>query len=70
MRVYCYLPETGVYQGEDFMDEGQLDVAEGVTPVAPPKYVCGQVPVFDRSRQCWKLIKLSGKAIPPSMDQS
>ncbi|MGB9079759.1 MAG: hypothetical protein WCD00_00575 [Desulfuromonadaceae bacterium] len=69
VRVYCYCPETGVYQGEDFIDECRLDVTEGVTRIAPPIYVCGEVPFFDTSTQCWHLIKLSGKRLQ-SMDQS
>ena len=70
MRVYCYCPVTGVYQGEDFLDECQLDVTEGVTGIAPPIHLRGEVPVFDRSRQCWELIKLSGKKMPQPGDQS
>ena len=38
MRVYCYCPETGVYQGEDFLDGCRLEPAEGVTRIAPPQY--------------------------------
>lgn len=70
MKVYCYCPETGVYQGEDFLDEFLVDITEGVTRIAPPKYVCGEVPVFDTSTQCWNVIRLSGKRLPPPMDQS
>lgn len=70
MRVYCYCPVTGLYQGEDFLDECQLDATEGVTCIAPPIHLRGEVPVFDRSRQCWELIKLSGKKMPPPGDQS
>jgi hypothetical protein len=70
VKVYFYSTETGVYQGEDFLDERHLEVIEGVTRIVPPKYVCGEVPVFDTSRQCWNLIKVSGKKLPPPMDQS
>jgi len=70
VRVYCYCPETGVYQGEDFLDECRLDSTEGVTRIAPPTYACGEVPVFDRSTQCWNLIKLPGKRLTATMDQS
>ena len=61
MRVYCYCPETGLYQAEDFLDEWRLDSTEGVTRIAPPIYVCGEVPVFDASTQSWNLIKLPGE---------
>ena len=70
VRVYCYSPETGVYQGEDFLDEGEFDTIEGVTPIVPPIYARGEVPVFDPSTQSWKLVKLSRKRLPPPMDQS
>ena len=60
MRVYCYCPETGVYQGEDFMDECQLDYTEGVTKIAPPQYARGEVPIFDTLLQRWNVIKLAG----------
>lgn len=70
MRVYCYCPETGVYQGEDFVDDCLLDVTEGVTRIAPPKYARGEAPVFDAATQCWNLIKISGKRLPPPMDRS
>jgi len=70
LRVYCYSPETGVYQGEDFLDEREVDSTEGVTPIAPPIYVHGEVPVFDPSTQSWNLIKLTGKRLPPPMNQS
>jgi len=63
VRVYCYCPETGVYQGEDFLDECQLDIIEGVTRIAPPKYVSGEVPVFDTSTQSWKLTELSKRKV-------
>lgn len=70
MRVYCYSLETGVYQGEDFLDERELASTEGVTPIAPPEYLRGEVPVFDPSTQSWNLVKLSGKRFPSPMDQS
>lgn len=69
VRVYCYCPGTGVYQGEDFLDECRLDSTEGVTHIAPPIYVYGEVPVFDTATHCWSLIKLSGKRLPSPMDQ-
>ena len=70
MKVYFYSTETGVYQGETFLDDRHVEVIEGVTRIAPPIYLRGEVPVFDTSTQCWKLVKLSGKKLPPPMDQS
>lgn len=70
VRVYCYCPETGMYQGEDFVEECRLDSIEGVTCIAPPVHVYGEVPVFDTSTHCWNIIKLPGKRRSPPMDQS
>lgn len=70
VRVYLYCPETGVYQGEDFLDERELGCTEGVTRIAPPVHVRGEAPVFDASTQCWSLVKLPGKRLSPPMDQS
>lgn len=70
VRVYCYCPETGVYQGEDFMDECRLDSIEGATRIAPPVHGHGEVPVFDTSAHCWNIIKLPKKRRSPPMDQS
>lgn len=68
VRVYCFCPATGVYQGEDFLDECQLESTEGITSIAPPNYVRGEVPVFYSAAQRWEVMKLSGKGI--SKDKS
>ena len=68
MKVYFYSLETGVYQGEDFLDERQLDFVEGVTRCAPPIYLRGEAPVFDAATECWKVLKFSGKRPPPPKD--
>lgn len=67
MRVYCYCPETGVYQGEDFLDKYPLDSVEGVTNLEPPQYSRDQVPVYDKALQCWNLIELTEKSVSPLM---
>ncbi|MFZ2951345.1 MAG: hypothetical protein WA003_17860 [Desulfuromonadaceae bacterium] len=70
VRVYCYCPETGMYQGEDFAEECRLDSIEGVTCIAPPVHVYGEVPVFDITAHCWNIIKLPKKRRSSPMDQS
>lgn len=70
MRVYCYCPETGVYQGEDFLEECLLDCVEGVTKLAPPQYSRGLAPVYDKTLHCWNLIELTGKSVTHQMDKT
>lgn len=55
VKVYYYCPETGLYQGEGFLDKKDLDKVPGVTAVAPPPYAKPEVPVFDASSECWTL---------------
>jgi len=55
VRAYYFSPETGLYQGETFLDQGDLETLEGVTTVAPPVYGKGEVPLFDSHAQCWRL---------------
>lgn len=69
MRIYYFCPETGVYQGEDFLDESRLDSIDGVTNLAPPQYSRGQAPVYDKTLQRWNLIELTGKSVTPQMDK-
>lgn len=59
MRVYVYSPETGYFQGEDFIEDSRLDTIEGATRVVPPVYHRGELPVFDRSLQCWRVVTKS-----------
>ena len=70
VRVFLYCPETGVYQGEDFVEECRFDRTEGATHIAPPICVYGEVPMFDTSTKCWRIIKLPKKRLSPPMDQS
>ncbi len=58
-RVYYYSPETGVYQGEDFLDEREIDSTKGVTLLEPPLYGRGEVLIFDLISQCWNLVNIN-----------
>ena len=55
VRVYYFSPETGLYQGEAFLDQRDLGHLEGVTSIAPPSYGCGEVPLFDPRTQSWRV---------------
>jgi two-component system, OmpR family, sensor histidine kinase KdpD len=63
VRVYYFSPETGLYQGEAFLDQGDLGKLEGVTSIAPPSYGRGEVPLFDADTQIWKLRKLQQASV-------
>lgn len=56
MKAYLFNTETGLYEGETFEDAAMLKYEDGITPVPPPDFDHGQVPVFDRSRNGWAVI--------------
>jgi hypothetical protein len=62
MKIYHFNPDTGVYLGEDFADEGLLKgdafiVPPDATTLAPPRQA-GYVAVFDVQTLQWSLCKL------------
>ncbi len=59
MKLYQFNFETGVYEGEIFGDSDTLRYDEGVTPVPPPPYGPGHVPVFDVEKQTWRVMAVS-----------
>ncbi|WP_198419768.1 hypothetical protein [Geomonas edaphica] len=63
MKIYFYSPETGVYQGEDFVDATLVmrsppQIPEWATTIAPPAYSKGEVPVFLADEERWVLTHL------------
>lgn len=56
MKTYLFDTETGLYEGETFENTDTLQYMEGMTPVPPPDYGHGQVPVFDRQKNEWAVI--------------
>jgi hypothetical protein len=59
MKTYLFNAENGLYEGETFEEPDMLQYEEGVTPVPPPDYVHGQVPVFDRQKNSWTVIPIT-----------
>jgi hypothetical protein len=59
MRVYLFNSENGLYAGETFEEPDKLRYEDGVTPVSPPDFAHGQVPVFDRRRNDWTVIPVT-----------
>ncbi len=59
MKLYQYNVETGVYAGELYEDGDNIQNEEGVTMIVPPPYEPGQVPVFDKLGQEWRVVPLS-----------
>jgi len=59
MKAYLFNTDNGLYEGETFENADMLRYEEGFTPVPPPDYEHGQVPVFDRQRNGWAVIPIS-----------
>jgi hypothetical protein len=61
MRVFYFSSENGIYQGEGFLDERDLEKVDSLTPIAPPPYCKGEVPVFSVTSQRWTILKVAQK---------
>jgi len=59
MKTYLFNSENGLYEGETFVEPDMLQHVEGITPVPPPDYEHGHVPVFDRQKNSWAVIPVS-----------
>jgi hypothetical protein len=59
MKTYLFNPDNGIYEGETFEEPDMLKYEEGITPVPPPAYDHGHVPVFDRQNNSWAVIPTS-----------
>jgi len=59
MKVYLFDTQNGLFEGETFEDPAMLQYEEGITPVPPPEFEHGQVPVFDRSKSEWTVIPIT-----------
>ena len=58
MKVYLFNIASGLYEGEDFRDSGEVREDEGITSLAPPENLPGQVPVYDHTTANWKLLPI------------
>jgi hypothetical protein len=59
MRVYLYDAESGLYEGEDFCDDRELNENDGITTLAPPTVMLGHVAVFDAELRRWKQVPIA-----------
>jgi len=59
MKTYLYNVDNGLYEGETFEEADMLQYEEGITPIPPPDYEHGQVPVFDRRKNVWTVIPVT-----------
>jgi hypothetical protein len=59
MKAYLFNEENGLYEGETFEEADMLKYEEGITPVPPPDYDYGQVPVYDRQNNEWAVIPVT-----------
>ncbi|MFZ4854828.1 MAG: hypothetical protein ACOYL3_00400 [Desulfuromonadaceae bacterium] len=59
MKTYLFNTENGLYEGETFENADTLQYVDGITPVRPPAYEHGQVPVFDPHENRWTVLPVS-----------
>ena len=59
MKAYLFNVENGLYAGETFEEADMLVKEDGITPLPPPDYGHGQVPVFDRHMKQWVVIPVT-----------
>jgi hypothetical protein len=59
MKTYLFNPENGIYECETFEEPDMLQYEEGITPVPPPEYEHGQVPVYDCQNNDWTVIPIN-----------
>ena len=59
MKTYLFNTDNGLYAGETFEKADMLQHVEGITPIPPPDYERGQVPVFDRQMNSWTVIPVT-----------
>jgi hypothetical protein len=59
MKTYLFNVENGLYEGETFEEADMLQYEDGITPVPPPDYEHGQVPIFDPRKNAWTVIPLT-----------
>ena len=59
MKAYLFNTENGLYEGETFEEAVMLQYVEGITPVSPPDYDHGQVPVFDPRENAWTVLPVN-----------
>lgn len=65
MRIYYYCTETGIYQGEGFLEDKAPAAGAGITAIAPPPYGKGEFAVYDADAGCWTLLKIRRQESPP-----
>ena len=56
MKIYLFDATSGLYEGEDYWEPGEVSEADGATKLAPPKTQPGQLSVYDRTAGAWKSV--------------
>ncbi len=59
MKIYLYDEQSGIYQGEDYLDTSEVagicELPENATPIKPPETGTDQVAVFLKVANRWEL---------------
>jgi hypothetical protein len=59
MKVFLFDRHNGLFEGETFELPDMIKFEEGMTPIPPPAYGHGQVPVFDCHKNEWTVIPIT-----------
>ncbi|MDD2541519.1 MAG: hypothetical protein PHH28_10830 [Desulfuromonadaceae bacterium] len=59
MKVYLFNTHNGIFEGETFEEPDIVQYEEGMTPISPPEYEHGYVPIFDQKNNEWAVVPLT-----------
>ena len=59
MKIYLFNTENGLFEGESFENADTIKYVDGITPIPPPDYEHGQVPVFDPRKDEWTVLPVN-----------
>ena len=63
MKVYRFDTCNGTYLGEDFADQEELDMENGITNIPPPEHVRGMISCFNTSSSTWRLVPVERMSV-------
>lgn len=58
MKLYLFDTESGLYLGQDFGAQSDINHCEGITELPPPDFTNGETPVFDSNKNQWTVVEI------------
>jgi hypothetical protein len=58
MKVYLFDPESGIYEGEDFCDNREINELDGMTLLEPSEAIPEHVKVYDPELRRWENVPI------------